>query len=574
MILCDLKESVDPLSKRHSKSEIELDVVEFKGSVNLPAKTPKAKYRPQEAHEQKSLFSRAFSWAAGLGQSCWIAEFGDLGQDHYASWDPYNIQGLEDSVEENFLTDKTPKEAFFECVKQGNWDAIQYFIHEPSFNNKSVDDKGNTALHIAAREGHADIADMLLDNDLRSKIRNNSGQTTLHLAASQGHAKCMKVLLNHKKVDRYNRFIENYSNQTPIDVALEGGFDEVAALIDPEAIPLIKKQLTKGALAHFFNIRSLHSIYRNLEGATTKWMLTVLSGQFKAMLKHPLKGDFWSNNKEALEEYFAPLLVSWRNIDNITSKNVLECIEKGIPCSIPSGFISHYVSVNVFGDWVAIGNRGGLINSDENVSHLNQPGIVFYHIPNIQETFTSEFIQRLLDCDKTALQEIQNQATPENKRLYHPRIRQKRGNCTYASGKLDIEAQLFFFVAQQMGIRLEDLSSEQDPLWEDVQIEVERLYKDFTTFGRILLFNEFSDNYANPEVNTDQWLVNFLYKKIEAIALSRELQALDICDDKGKTASIIEQLSPEGRDIAYKTARKPSFWSRWFCTVLREISEL
>ena len=565
---------MNPLSQKPSKSETGLSVVEFKDSSeppNLPSKIPKAKNSPIDAPEQKSMFSRVCNWAAELGLSCWVAEFGDLEQDDYASWDPYNIQDLEQSVGESFLADKTPEEAFFECVKQGNWNAIQCFIQEPSFNNKSVDDQGNTALHIAAREGYTDIVTMLLNSGFQVNKQNNVGNTALHLTASQGHTKCVKVLLGQKGIDRFR---DNYGEQTPLDLALEGEFDDVAALIEPEVALKLKKQLTKKAVAHFFNIEGLHPIYQSLEGASPRWMHAVLSRQFKKMLSHPLKGDFWSKNKEALEEYFTPLLASWRNTDNITAENVFECIQKGISCSIPSGFPRHYVSVNVCGDWIAIGNRGARINKEKNVSYLNHSGITFYHIPNIQETFTPKFIQRLLDCDHQALKEIQAQMTPSSKHLYYPRIDQKRGNCTYANGKLDIEAHLFFFVVQQMGVQLEDLSGELDPLWVEIQEEVEHIYKDFTTFGRILLFNEFSENYANPHTDRDKWILDFLCKKMETIAMSRRLQALVIRNDKGKTIPIIEQLSPKGREIANKAWSNAGFWSHWFCTVLGEVSEL
>lgn len=59
---------------------------------------------------------------------------------------------------------------------------------------------GFAALHLAALNGHREVAAILLSqNDGRAKVdlRNNRQQTPLHLATSQGHWSLVELLVHH-----------------------------------------------------------------------------------------------------------------------------------------------------------------------------------------------------------------------------------------------------------------------------------------------------------------------------------------------------------------------------------------
>jgi ankyrin repeat protein len=60
---------------------------------------------------------------------------------------------------------------------------------------------GQTALHLAASRGRAEVVQMLLqhnaDHGAHSNIQGKDGRTALHLAASQGHLEVVRILLQH-----------------------------------------------------------------------------------------------------------------------------------------------------------------------------------------------------------------------------------------------------------------------------------------------------------------------------------------------------------------------------------------
>lgn len=66
---------------------------------------------------------------------------------------------------------------------------------------------GQTAVHCAARNGHAGVLQVLLKHEGRTWIREHDGQTALHLAAYFGHTACVKLLLQYgASTTAVNRF--------------------------------------------------------------------------------------------------------------------------------------------------------------------------------------------------------------------------------------------------------------------------------------------------------------------------------------------------------------------------------
>ena len=65
-------------------------------------------------------------------------------------------------------------------------------------NPNIPDENGETPIHVAAKEGHLDILELLLTktnnvNDL--KAQDNEGKTPLHHAAENGHHEIVKILI-------------------------------------------------------------------------------------------------------------------------------------------------------------------------------------------------------------------------------------------------------------------------------------------------------------------------------------------------------------------------------------------
>jgi ankyrin repeat protein len=56
------------------------------------------------------------------------------------------------------------------------------------------DQRGETALHIAAFCGHSEVVELLIEGGTRADIRNIDGKTPLEIASEAGHKEIADVL--------------------------------------------------------------------------------------------------------------------------------------------------------------------------------------------------------------------------------------------------------------------------------------------------------------------------------------------------------------------------------------------
>ena len=82
---------------------------------------------------------------------------------------------------------------FQRAVQQGNVDVLRRLIDE-GVEPDTVDEEGNTALMVLAREGRADGVGLLLSAGAEVEIMNVSGASALMLAAANGHLEVVKLL--------------------------------------------------------------------------------------------------------------------------------------------------------------------------------------------------------------------------------------------------------------------------------------------------------------------------------------------------------------------------------------------
>lgn len=137
--------------------------------------------------------------------------------------------------------------------------------------NRTAGSVENTALHLAAKNGDIDIADMLIYKGANLHQRNKNGMTALHIAAQHRHHKLLKLLLSrgsnindltvgrmtslHIAVHRSSKFMvedlldsganvrtQNILGNTPLHDALKRRCKDV-----------IKQLVTNGAPIHFRN---------------------------------------------------------------------------------------------------------------------------------------------------------------------------------------------------------------------------------------------------------------------------------------------------------------------------------
>lgn len=80
---------------------------------------------------------------------------------------------------------------------------------------QSVDEKGNTALHLVSQEGHSGCTRFLIDKGANPKAINMYGSTPLHFAAFYNHLDVVQILVYYGA----DPLIMATSGETPLSLA-------------------------------------------------------------------------------------------------------------------------------------------------------------------------------------------------------------------------------------------------------------------------------------------------------------------------------------------------------------------
>merc|ERR1711988_161315 len=113
------------------------------------------------------------------------------------------------------------------AAQGGHWECIQKLCE--NYSDLDVCDKnGQTALHIACREGHFDLARVLLEHGCSPNIRDHSlGKTPLHMVTGTGnHAMCELLVVNGSDVN-----IVDNDGSTPLYISSVEGHSEIRELL-------------------------------------------------------------------------------------------------------------------------------------------------------------------------------------------------------------------------------------------------------------------------------------------------------------------------------------------------------
>lgn len=129
------------------------------------------------------------------------------------------------------------------AARYGHVDVVELLLNydaEPD----SVDDTGETALHAAAAQGHEKIVELLIEAGANARQRDETGQRAIHRAADNGHVKIVDLLspLSTAKDRKEVAFMRQLAAQGPTSDAVR---DYIAAAKDGD-LESVKRVIANG----------------------------------------------------------------------------------------------------------------------------------------------------------------------------------------------------------------------------------------------------------------------------------------------------------------------------------------
>uniref|UniRef100_A0A667Z2Y8 Ankyrin 1 n=1 Tax=Myripristis murdjan TaxID=586833 RepID=A0A667Z2Y8_9TELE len=116
--------------------------------------------------------------------------------------------------------------SFLRAARSGNLDkALEHIKNGIDIN--TANQKGNTALHIAALAGQEQVVTELVNYGANVNAQSQKGFTPLYMAAQENHLEVVKFLLENGA----NQSIPTEDGFTPLAVALQQGHENVVALL-------------------------------------------------------------------------------------------------------------------------------------------------------------------------------------------------------------------------------------------------------------------------------------------------------------------------------------------------------
>lgn len=82
----------------------------------------------------------------------------------------------------------------FRSVESGDLTMVHYFVSKAGISANYTDPVGNTTLHVAARKGHSQICNYLIEQGVEPNVTNERGHTPIMWAVTNGHLNCVATL--------------------------------------------------------------------------------------------------------------------------------------------------------------------------------------------------------------------------------------------------------------------------------------------------------------------------------------------------------------------------------------------
>ena len=183
----------------------------------------------------------------------------DPRKHHFLVWTwishPYDFAGIP-LLPKSVVPETARSTPLYYAASIGLHDVAAFLIDEHLQDINSMDNnRTETPLHAASREGHAVVAQVLLENGANVMARSAGERTPLHFASEYGHVEVARVLLKHgAEVDTKDRYcswskigsndpynapfsrgrqgtLYTYTISTPLALAWKAGHDDVARVL-------------------------------------------------------------------------------------------------------------------------------------------------------------------------------------------------------------------------------------------------------------------------------------------------------------------------------------------------------
>lgn len=214
--------------------------------------TPAALAQAAEAREMQELLRRHGASQFALPE--------DLGEEYVPGEEEQQLAARVKQAVDNGANIDAPIDEqghrFLHLAAANNFQAVaKDLLKKHNANVNVADDAHQTPLHLAAANGHHEIAQTLAGWQAKIDARDASGQTPLHKAAAGGHAECVKILREWNA----NSGLTDDQGQTPRQLAFRAGLDpdrlgltRDAETVDAASVKVSRILKSKGPVIGFY----------------------------------------------------------------------------------------------------------------------------------------------------------------------------------------------------------------------------------------------------------------------------------------------------------------------------------
>ena len=123
--------------------------------------------------------------------------------------------------------DKHHQTCLYYTVREGKYETSRYLIEECHLPINEKDIYGQNPIYYAARDGHLNLCELLVEKGTDVNLEDKYGQTCIFYAIREGHYDIVEFLIKHgANVNKNDK-----KKQTPVSFALKNGKEKIAELL-------------------------------------------------------------------------------------------------------------------------------------------------------------------------------------------------------------------------------------------------------------------------------------------------------------------------------------------------------